>query len=190
MKRKNYNSLFPAILTSMVLTTTANAAATQNGACEISGHNLMMAYQRAINNGNRFLCMKKRATFKSNNSEDSPSWHHSDHYVYIPTPSGLLCQYTPLNDPTKPLLNRNINNGTYTFSLSLFRNGLRNGWKIADYTAHGGGTKINTSGRRVLFQKKRDGTQRFALTLKKMWIKKNGFSCNNMNAVLDSAFGR
>jgi len=64
-----------------------------------------------------------------------------------------------------------------------------NGWKISRYVAAGGGQKKATRSGGIIFQSQKPPYSKWRLGIKKIWLKKNGGSCNNINAVISSAFG-
>ncbi len=157
--------------------------------CELKGVNLFNAYNKAVNNGNKFGCwirVNKRDSWKKDNT-------------FRAMPHALFCQHISetsvwtkiagmVNNVGSKITGQKAEFNIY-HSMSFFRTGLKNGWKISRYSVSGGGTKKNTSGKRILFESRKDAMKNWKISLNRMWIKKNGANCSNINSVITNAFG-
>jgi len=141
--------------------------------CEISGLNIIRAYNRAHNNGATFGCYRKiGGRFKPTGTVS-----------FLPLPDRLECFHKKQGMVPIPWDYR---------MLAFSKRGQwpLHGWKISRYRMSGdGGRKIATRSGGIIFQTSKGENLNWRVTLKKFWLKKNGGSCHNINAVISSAFG-
>ncbi|NKB20920.1 MAG: hypothetical protein GKS01_10515 [Alphaproteobacteria bacterium] len=153
--------------------------------CKVSGHWLLLAYNKALSNNYRFSCSS--GAFK-------------------PYPTGLTCEGRHGVRGNSGVIGSSKLHAKFFMRGPNGAYGLRNGWKISSYKARGGPIhKIKWTrlkgGKRTKNSKRTDHKliyfkaavkigKKFSYRMTRFSIKKNGASCNNMPAVLTSAFGQ
>ena len=134
--------------------------------CKISSANLVFAYQKAKGNGFEFVCLAGK---------------------FLPLPTEWVCQGKrgmKLGDVGGEFLFRFDSKGEIV-------RGLKNGWKIIDYQLRGTAFNMRKhSSDAIRFSGRASARKKFSMKIQAIWIEKPGASCNNIHAVLTSAFGR
>ncbi|NOZ65008.1 MAG: hypothetical protein GXP00_00655 [Alphaproteobacteria bacterium] len=153
--------------------------------CEIKNANLLHAYSKAVNNGARFKCLTYNFIKRKYVSDAT--------VVFLPLPNGLKCYHKKLNSPKAALILARKSTGySDKYRLDAFNKNPGwplNGWKISRYSTSGGGQKKSSSLGGIIFQDTKSIKNKWSLTLKKIWLKKAGGSCSNINTVIREAFG-
>jgi len=141
--------------------------------CEISGLNIIRAYNRAHNNGASFGCYRS----------DMRRYRPTGTVTFLPLPDRLECFHKKEGLGSMP----------YDYRMLAFSKRGQwplHGWKISRYRMSGdGGQKKSTRSGGIIFQTHKRSNVTWRVSLKKFWLKKNGGSCHDINAVITSAFG-
>ncbi len=137
----------------------------------------MTAYSRAVNNGAHFSCTK----VVKNKHRRGTKLKKIRGLNFVPLPTELQCSYTKF----LPIPGRN----RYVMTAFDFGYGTwpMNEWKISKYEMIGGGRKSPSDG--IYFTAFKPQNRTWTLKLRKIWLKKAGANCSNINAVIRSAFG-
>ena len=167
--------MFTKPIAAIALIALMGSSSAMAGECEISGLNIIRAYNRAHNNGASFACLH----------------YNSARHKYVGTKT---VQFLPLPDRLQ-CLHRKEKVPSYweNYRMLAFSKPGQwplNGWKISRYRMSGnGGQKKATRSGGIIFQTQHAYQDNWNVTLTKFWLKKNGASCNDINAVITSAFG-
>ena len=179
---KKYTSAIGTIALSASLMVTISSSDLLAAECEISGLNIIQAYNRALSNGASFGCY-----FFSAGTDQRYLRGNGGKIAlisFVPLPTMLQCHHK------KDRFAR----GNWNYRMLAFNKSGRwplNGWKISRYsmsTSHTG-KKIPTRSGGIVYQVNGPLNANWDILLKKFWLKKNGASCSNINAVIRSAFG-
>ena len=153
-----------------IISTGLTVSGVEAAECKIEGPMLLQAYSAALNNDFRFECRKGTKTVGNS-------------FQFLPTPTGLICQHHKEILPKK-----------YEYHMIAFKSrtggGLKNDWRIHDYTVRGGGGKRGFTSKSVHFVKRASANMPFKLTLKTIWLEKANASCTDLQRVIREAFGR
>lgn len=160
------------LLSLFIITVTFSTGTAYSAECEISGVNLLQAYSRAKNNNFKMMCWSGSSVLNKDAN-----------FIMMPTPNGLTCKHSKHIDPYQL---------PTSFIAKFFigsNNKLRNGWKLSRASSVGGATKAFFDGGVWLKHTTQHHSNSFSFTLKKIWIKKTGARCNDIQAVIRDAFG-
>ncbi|GEM_PF-5527790 len=169
------NILFKTITTTTLMTFLGSSPL-MAAECEISGMNIIQAYSRALNNGADFGCYRRGAH----------RYERTGTVTFLPLPNQLQCYH-------KKQLIAVVGSIPWDYRMLAFSKRGHwplHGWKISRYTMSGaGGQKKPTRSGGIIFQTHKRDNVTWRVSLKKFWLKKNGGSCHDINAVITSAFG-
>ncbi len=173
---KKYTSAIGTIALSASLMVTISSSDLLAAECEISGLNIIRAYNRALNNGATFGCYRS----------DGKRFKPTNTVSFMPLPDRLQCFH-------KKEAIAIVGSIPWDYRMLVFSKRGQwplNGWKISRYRMSGdGGQKIATRSGGIIFQTHKRDNVKWQVALKKFWLKKNGASCSNINAVISQAFG-
>lgn len=143
--------------------------------CEISGDDLIKAFNRTKRQPNAF-------THRYKVEKKDPWRHQVELGETLITEGRVLKQGFPhsLDFDGKPRFLR----------LEFFKNTLKNDWKIKRAETSGHTRKSIKNGTGIRLDRDEPQDINFYITLQRMWIGKPGADCSNMHSVIDDAFGR
>ena len=157
----------------------------QAASCEISGQNLLVAYEKARSNGFKFACgmLKKKTKFLK--GKPRPYWHFSNNKKLYSLPGRLGCK-------GRALTSQHVR-------AKFFAGKTKHGWSIVDVQARGqpgtikknlAANSVRASVYRVTLSGKANIGQSFDYYIRKLILRHPSKSCGNIQSTLTDAFGQ